>query len=98
MTDGRRLASEPPASSQNRRSRSRIRTPPVPKDALPVASLVRGKAYRYVLMQHDVCHFFARETGSCGARPENGGILIGSYRGPHMEITGWTEPGKIDVR
>jgi len=29
-------------------------------------------------------------------KPESGGILLGSYRGPHIEITDITEPSRLD--
>lgn len=34
---------------------------------------------------------------TCAAQPERGGILIGSYRGPHMEVANYTEPGPRDI-
>lgn len=34
---------------------------------------------------------------SCRAQPERGGILIGRQRGPHLEITDYTEPGAMDA-
>lgn len=34
---------------------------------------------------------------TCTAQPERGGILIGSYRGPHIEVTDYTEPGPKDL-
>lgn len=62
-----------------------------------MANITRSKPYRYVLIRHDVCKFLERHVVTCRGRPESGGILIGQYRGPHMEITEWTEPGAADV-
>lgn len=56
-----------------------------------------NKPNSYVLLRHDVCDFFERQTVRCCGTPEVGGILIGSYRGPHMEVIRWTEPGPTDV-
>lgn len=34
---------------------------------------------------------------ACTAQRERGGVLIGSYRGPHIEVTDCTEPGSKDL-
>tara|TARA_R110000787_G_scaffold42334_4_gene104119 strand:+ start:590 stop:1048 length:459 start_codon:yes stop_codon:yes gene_type:complete len=49
------------------------------------------------LLRYKVCDFFDSVRATCTAKPERGGILIGSYRGPHIEITDYTEPGPKDI-
>jgi integrative and conjugative element protein (TIGR02256 family) len=41
---------------------------------------------------------FECERGLCNGRAEGGGILIGSYRGPHIEVTKFTTPAAKDIR
>ena len=43
-----------------------------------------------------MCDFFDGVLRACAGRSERGGILIGSYRGPHIEILDCTEPGAAD--
>lgn len=62
-----------------------------------MANIIKSKPYRYVLIHHNVCKFLEYQVIVCGDRPESGGILIGRYRGPHLEITEWTEPGAADL-
>lgn len=62
-----------------------------------MANIIKNKPYRYVLIHHDVCKFLERQVTSCGGRLESGGIFIGRYRGPHLEVTEWTEPGATDI-
>lgn len=57
----------------------------------------RSRTRHYVLIAHAICDFFSREVAGCRAVPERGGILIGSYRGPHLEIAALTVPGPTDV-
>lgn len=33
-----------------------------------------------------------------GPAPESGGVLLGLYRGPHIEVTNASTPGKSDIR
>lgn len=33
-----------------------------------------------------------------GPVPESGGVLLGSYRGPHIEVTNASTPGESDIR
>ncbi|NMM46511.1 hypothetical protein HH303_18615 [Rhodospirillaceae bacterium KN72] len=49
------------------------------------------------MLRYEVGDFFDSMRASCAAKPERGGILIGSYRGPHIEITEYTEPGSKDI-
>ncbi|WP_410052160.1 Mov34/MPN/PAD-1 family protein [Bradyrhizobium sp. SZCCHNRI3042] len=35
-------------------------------------------------------------VAACEGRPESGGILLGSVRGPHLEITAFTRPAATD--
>jgi len=51
----------------------------------------------YTLLAHGVCAYFDSIKDSCRGKSEIGGILIGSYRGPHLEITSQTEPGPGDT-
>ena len=53
-------------------------------------------ATSYALLTHAVCDFLDIMKDSCRGRPEVGGILIGCYRGPHVEVTGQTKPGPKD--
>ena len=38
------------------------------------------------------------EQAKCQSRSESGGILVGAYRGPHLEISSFTAPGPKDLR
>lgn len=60
-------------------------------------NFTRSKARSYVLFRHAICNFFMQQVAACRATPESGGILIGSYRGPHLEIVALTGPGPTDV-
>ena len=63
---------------------------------LPVLTHGKGEGVDYSLFRHDVCRFFEGVRSACAARVERGGILIGSYRGPHIEVVDCTEPGAAD--
>jgi integrative and conjugative element protein (TIGR02256 family) len=52
----------------------------------------------WVLVAYPVIAMFEHEQAKCRAQAESGGILIGCYRGPHIEITGFTKPAKKDIR
>jgi integrative and conjugative element protein (TIGR02256 family) len=52
----------------------------------------------WVLVAYPVIAMFEREMKQCRARAEAGGILIGCYRGPHIEITDFTKPADKDIR
>jgi integrative and conjugative element protein (TIGR02256 family) len=52
----------------------------------------------WVLIAYPVIAMFEQEQARCAAKVEAGGILIGSYRGPHVEITDFTRPAKSDIR
>ena len=78
-----------------RKSRTRIRRRRIV--ALPAALRPNDAEFEYALVHHRVCRFFDGVQGSCAGRPECGGILIGRYRGPHIEVTDWTEPGPADL-
>lgn len=51
-----------------------------------------------VLIHHEICEYFKEVQSTCAGEPELGGILMGSYRGPHIEVTGYTTPGRKDIR
>jgi integrative and conjugative element protein (TIGR02256 family) len=51
-----------------------------------------------VLITHPVVAMFEQQKDKSLAQSESGGILIGCYRGPHVEITGYTAPGTKDIR
>lgn len=50
-----------------------------------------------VLIRKAVLERFERAVKNCFAKAEVGGILLGSYRGPHIEIVDLTEPGSGDI-
>lgn len=60
--------------------------------------IVRWGADRLVLLPPHVTETILRFTGAEQAKAEAGGILIGCYRGPHLEITGCTGPMRRDIR
>lgn len=49
-------------------------------------------------MHHKVYDFFKRMQIASKGSLETGGILIGCYRGPHIEILDWTDAGPNDSR
>lgn len=51
----------------------------------------------YSLFCYNVCHFFDAVQATCSKQMECGGILIGSFRGPHIQVSGYTEPGPKDI-
>lgn len=53
---------------------------------------------RYVLVSTPVVQMIERAAEGCAGLPENGGILLGSLRGPHLECTGFTTAGHDDER
>lgn len=52
--------------------------------------------FAYALVRHNVCSHFDAMRLTCAAQRERGGILIGSFRGPHIDVLGYTEPGSRD--
>lgn len=52
----------------------------------------------WVLVAYPVISMFEDEQAKCRAQMESGGILIGCYRGPHIEVTGFTKPATKDLR
>jgi integrative and conjugative element protein (TIGR02256 family) len=51
-----------------------------------------------VLVYHCVRAEFDYTAAACSGQPEAGGILLGAYRGPDMEVTGLTQPGPAEER
>jgi integrative and conjugative element protein (TIGR02256 family) len=51
-----------------------------------------------VLVHHSVRERLERATRECAHAAEMGGILLGAYRGPHLEITALTDPATGDER
>ncbi|MGQ0580381.1 MAG: Mov34/MPN/PAD-1 family protein [Reyranella sp.] len=51
-----------------------------------------------VLVRTAVCNHFDALSTNCAGRKETGGILIGRYRGPHLEVSEFTLAGPRDVR
>lgn len=49
-----------------------------------------------VLIFHPVIEFLQAASASCLGKPEIGGIFIGDYRGPHLEVMSFTKPGPAD--
>lgn len=56
----------------------------------------RGKGADYALLLHKVYFFFEKARCACAGGVECGGILLGSYRGPHIEVVDFTQPGPDD--
>jgi integrative and conjugative element protein (TIGR02256 family) len=52
---------------------------------------------KLVLLSYPVVAMFDNEQAMCESRSESGGILIGAYRGPHLEISSFTTPGPQDL-
>ena len=63
----------------------------------PAVAQASDVEFEYALLRHNVRRFFDTLQTSCSGQPECGGILIGSYRGPHIEIIDCTEPGPADL-
>lgn len=55
-------------------------------------------ADRYVLVHYPVVAMMQQAVATCEGRPESGGILLGSVRGPHLEITAFTPSAPADER
>jgi len=53
---------------------------------------------RWILVRYPIITMLAQQVSECSGHLESGGILIGSYRGPHLEISGYTLPGNNDLR
>jgi integrative and conjugative element protein (TIGR02256 family) len=53
---------------------------------------------RYVLVHYPVVAMMQQAVATCEGRPELGGILLGSVRGPHLEITAFTPSAPADER
>lgn len=51
-----------------------------------------------VLIRPSVCIQFDTSARACAGKPEAGGVLIGKYRGPHLELTQFTTPARHDIR
>lgn len=50
----------------------------------------------YVLIHHDLCRHFDTQAARCSGQAEQGGALIGQFRGPHIEVSEYTMPGPMD--
>jgi len=50
-----------------------------------------------VLVRYSVCAFLDSLVDACGGKSEIGGIFIGAYRGPHIEVLQYTTPGARDM-
>jgi integrative and conjugative element protein (TIGR02256 family) len=57
-----------------------------------------GLLERRVLIHYPVVEMIERACRQCAHAAESGGILLGAVRGPHLEVTDFTEPGPDDVR
>jgi len=53
---------------------------------------------KWVLISYSVVSMFEFEQRKCQGQFESGGILVGAYRGPHIEIFSFTTPGPKDLR
>jgi integrative and conjugative element protein (TIGR02256 family) len=71
---------------------------------LPIQDTARLKADGYrakhskVLVQAKVCRHFDELARKCAGDRETGGIILGQYRGPHVEICEFTSAGPRDIR
>ncbi len=71
---------------------------------LPIQDTAPLKAEGYrakhprVLVQANVCRHFDELARTCAGNLETGGIVIGQYRGPHVEICEFTAAGPDDLR
>lgn len=52
----------------------------------------------YIIMPRDLWNQISSYSQESDAEPEAGGIFIGRYRGPHLEIVNVSEPLDADVR
>lgn len=55
-------------------------------------------ANRYVLVHYPVVTMMQEAVATCPNQSDSGGILLGSVRGRHLEITGLTMPEATDER
>src|SRR5581483_12455257 len=53
---------------------------------------------KWVLLSYRVVAMFDNEQAKCQNQSECGGILVGAYRGPYLEVSNFTEPGPKDLR
>jgi integrative and conjugative element protein (TIGR02256 family) len=74
-----------------------IQTPRKSMPALNVRLLGIERFEGHVLLQHNIREHLEREALSSKRRTERGGVFIGQYRGPHIEITDFTIPGPTDL-
>lgn len=51
-----------------------------------------------ILMRMQACEHLDDQSEQCAGQNEAGGILIGRYRGPHVEVAHCTVPGPTDIR
>src|SRR5258708_3147221 len=51
-----------------------------------------------LLVRYEVCAALAESAKDSSLKPEAGGILLGHYRGPDIEVVGRTTPGPGDER
>lgn len=65
---------------------------------LKIAPFVAVGEAPKVLIHYRVIEHFESMKAKCKNQPEAGGILLGMIRGPHLEITDFTIPGKQDIR
>ena len=63
---------------------------------LPAPAGSSDSGLEYALFRYEVCRFFDGVRSACAGLVESGGILIGSYRGPHIDVVDCTEPGVAD--
>ena len=77
--------------------RSPTKTPSGRRAARPVVPNSPDAEFSYALIHHKVCRLFEITKVACAGQSERGGILIGCHRGPHLEVTDCTEPGREDL-
>jgi hypothetical protein len=68
----------------------------IPGSSLGVASVLFKRPH--VLVHYPVIALLDESAEQCRDTDEDGGILIGNYRGPHLEITSFTRSAPGDER
>jgi integrative and conjugative element protein (TIGR02256 family) len=58
--------------------------------------LFRPKHYPLILIEQSLCREFDRLVDECRGHTEQGGILIGGRRGPHIDVVEMTFPAAAD--
>jgi integrative and conjugative element protein (TIGR02256 family) len=76
------------------RSRTRIRS----RSQIASPVLLFSPSVPRVLLRFPVVAMLEDVVASCCGQKERGGLLLGCYRGQHLEIVNFTQPGRNDRR